>query len=444
MQVKYAVFDMDGTLLDSMHVWENVGETVLRRHGVQAPAGLSRRMRDMTVEDAAHYFQTLGVQDSVENLENEINEIPYERYLKEVQPKPGAVAFLQRLHRQGTPMCIVSSTDKKSICAAFDRLGITQLFDFILSTNDFGSGKDRPDIFYEAARRMGGTPAETVVFEDALYAIRTAKKAGFLVTAMEDAEAAPERPEIERLADLYLPDLRCFPWESAADLPEVPCCAVIVAAGASTRMGRPKQEIPLLGVPALAYTLRAFEKAVCVQRTVLVCPPGQQAHYQALAVRHHCAEKLAAVVPGGKTRQQSAAAGAAAAGACDYLAVHDGARVLAAPEEINLAVKDAARYGASALAVPVKDTIKVTDAHGIVTKTPERSALWAVQTPQVFDAQRYRSLLSAAAGDFTDDCQLFERAGLPVHLCRGSYTNFKLTTPEDIPAAEAVLRRRER
>ncbi|MGI6283635.1 MULTISPECIES: 2-C-methyl-D-erythritol 4-phosphate cytidylyltransferase [Caproicibacterium] len=442
MQVKYAIFDMDGTLLDSMHVWDNLGEDILSRHGISAQKDMHTRLRAMTVEDSARYFRTLGVQESMEAIMEEINTIPYERYRTEVQPKPGAVAFLQRLHQQGTPMCIVSSTDARSIRAVFDRLGVTQLFQFILSTNDFGSGKDRPEIFQAAARGLGGTPEETVVFEDALYAIRTAKMAGFPVAALADAEAKPEKPEIQELADVYLPDLRYFPWETADGLPEVSCCAVIVAAGASTRMGRPKQEIPLGGKPALVHTLSAFEQAKTVQRVILVCPPGQEAHFRALAVKNHCTDKLAAIVPGGDTRQKSAAAGAKAAGACRLLAIHDGARVLVTPEEIDRAVADAAQYGASALAVPVKDTIKKSDENGLIIDTPERRNLWAVQTPQVFCAKAYRSLLSGGGQNLTDDCQLFEHAGYPVHLCRGSYTNFKLTTPDDVPAAEAVLRKR--
>lgn len=222
------------------------------------------------------------------------------------------------------------------------------------------------------------------------------------------------------------------------------CCALILAAGASTRMGKPKQELPLLGVPALVYTLRAFAAAVCIDRMVLVCPQGQEAHFRSLAENWGCAEKLSAVISGGNTRQQSAALGAVAAGDCDLLAVHDGARVLTAPEEIAAVVQDAAECGASALAVPVKDTIKVTNADGFVVNTPKRSTLWAVQTPQVFEREQYCRLIAAAEDDFTDDCQLFEWAGIPVHLCRGNYENLKLTTPEDIPAAEAILRERER
>ncbi|MCH4240061.1 MAG: HAD family phosphatase [Oscillospiraceae bacterium] len=218
MQVKHAIFDMDGTLLDSMYVWDNVGRTVLENYGVPVPEDLRQVMRSMTVEDTAQYFCRLGVQDAPKAVEAQINRIPYEKYLYEVQPKPGAVEFLCHLQKLQVPMCIVSSTDEKSIRAAFDRLHLTKLLSFILSTCDFGSGKDKPEIFYEAARRLGGRPEDTTVFEDALYAIHTAKTAGFQVVALEDARAKNEREEIRKQADIYLPDLRSFPWEKEQSL----------------------------------------------------------------------------------------------------------------------------------------------------------------------------------------------------------------------------------
>lgn len=443
MQVKYAIFDMDGTLLDSMYVWDEVGSTYLQRQGIAPPEGLRWKLRDMTVGQTAAYFQTLGVRQPLEEIMEAINAIPYAAYRDEVQPKPGAVAYVQALYKQGVPMCIVSSTDARSIRAALERLHLMRYFRFVLSPNDFGTGKDQPEIFYEAARRLGGEPAETVVFEDSLYAIQTAKAAGFPVVAVADERAAKDRHAIERLADCFLPDLLALSAQETPPL-EVPCCAVIVAGGASRRMGFSKQEALLLGVPALVHTLRAFERAKSVQRTVVVCPPGEEGRYRSWLDGWGCTKKLGDVVPGGQTRQQSAAAGAAAAGGCAFVAVHDGARCLITPEAIDRVVADAVRYGASALAVPVKDTIKTADARGLVQGTPPRDTLWAVQTPQVFRADVYRALLGTARGDYTDDCQLFERAGRPVHLCAGEYTNLKLTTPEDLPAAEAVLRRRGR
>ena len=222
------------------------------------------------------------------------------------------------------------------------------------------------------------------------------------------------------------------------------CCAVIVAAGGSTRMGRNKQLLPLLGVPALARTLWAFEQAECVGWIVLVCRSADRTALADLA-QISGVTKLAAVVSGGDTRQRSVAAGVKAAPAeASFLAIHDGARPLVTPGLINAVIRDAALYGASAPAVPVKDTIKEADDRGFILATPDRSRLRAVQTPQVFQKEAYLDALRRAAKDFTDDCQLFESLGLPVHLCEGSYDNFKLTTAGDIPAAEAVLRSREK
>ncbi len=207
-----------------------------------------------------------------------------------------------------------------------------------------------------------------------------------------------------------------------------------------------KQFLPLLGMPAVARTILAFEAAREVGSIVVVCRPEEREQME-IVVRGCGAKKVAAVVSGGETRQRSAAAGAAAVPeGTGLVAVHDGARPLVRPEEIDACVADARKYGASALAVPVKDTIKVTDGSGFVASTPERELLWAVQTPQVFRRELYENAMrraEAEGGDYTDDCQLLEHAGVKIHLCRGSYENIKLTTPDDIVSAEAVLRRRE-
>jgi 2-C-methyl-D-erythritol 4-phosphate cytidylyltransferase len=226
------------------------------------------------------------------------------------------------------------------------------------------------------------------------------------------------------------------------------CCAVIVAAGASSRMNLKisKQFFPLLGVPAVARTISSFEAAREIKSIVIVCRPEDREQMEIVA-RGCGAEKIAAIVPGGDTRQQSASAGAKAVPeGTEWLAVHDGARPLVRPEEIDACVADARQCGASALAVPVKDTIKLADGSGFIASTPRRDLLWAVQTPQVFRRELYEDAMRRAETegmDYTDDCQLLEHAGVKVHLCRGSYENIKLTTQDDIIAAEAILRRRE-
>ncbi len=152
------------------------------------------------------------------------------------------------------------------------------------------------------------------------------------------------------------------------------------------------------------------------------------------------------MVPGGATRQQSAAAGfARISSRADYVAVHDGARPLIRPERIEEIVRAAEKTGAAA-AVPVKDTIKAVDEERRVLSTPDRRFLWSVQTPQVFSCVLYRRAMEQAmreGRDYTDDCQLLERTGVPVQLVPGDYDNIKITTPEDLRVAEEWLSRRE-
>ncbi len=208
----------------------------------------------------------------------------------------------------------------------------------------------------------------------------------------------------------------------------------------------PKQFLPLLGVPAVIRTLAAFDRAETVSSVVVVCRVEDTTRMRAL-LKEWGIRKVCAVVPGGESRQESVAAGLEAIPPeAGYIAVHDGARALIRPEEIDACVRDCFETGASALGVPVKDTIKVTDLRHRVISTPDRSALWTVQTPQVFEKFLYLRALEEArrrGGDYTDDCQLAEGIGVPVHLCEGSYENIKLTTPEDLCLAEAILRKRE-
>lgn len=226
------------------------------------------------------------------------------------------------------------------------------------------------------------------------------------------------------------------------------CCAVIVAAGNSTRMGLEfsKQFVLLNGVPAIIHTLIAFDRAERIHSAVLVCRSEDLSILQSMIDKYKI-QKVVHTVVGGSTRQQSVLAGISAApGDSFYFAIHDGARALITPQEIDSVVEDGIRFHASALAVPVKDTIKIVNKDGFVVSTPERSSLWAVQTPQVFERNLYFNAVKTAKNsnaDYTDDCQLAEHAGIEVHLCAGSYTNLKLTTADDIPVAEAIIQKRE-
>lgn len=226
------------------------------------------------------------------------------------------------------------------------------------------------------------------------------------------------------------------------------CCAIIVAAGNSTRMalGYSKQFVPLCGIPAIARTLAAFDAADLIDTTVVVCRNEDIDEIKKCIIKYNY-KKIIAIVSGGDTRQQSVMAGIAAAPQdSSYFAIHDGARALVTTDEINASVEDGFQYHASALAVPVKDTIKIIDGNGFVVSTPNRSLLWAVQTPQVFERSIYQAALAQAqkdGADYTDDCQLAEHNGVSVHLCQGEYTNIKLTTAEDIGLAEMIIKKSE-
>ena len=229
------------------------------------------------------------------------------------------------------------------------------------------------------------------------------------------------------------------------DLPAV--CAVIVAAGSSRRMGgENKLLLEIDGVPVLARTLSAFQKCAAILDIVLVCREQDIMPYTELA-KAFSIDKLCTVTRGGETRTESVLAGITAAPENAVLvAVHDGARPLVSEAVITEAVTTAAEYGAAAPVVPVKDSIKrIKD--GNIAADVARDTLAAVQTPQVFRKDLLLRALTSAAErgySFTDDCAAVESLGTIVKATHGSYQNIKITTPEDILVAEALLTREDK
>lgn len=219
--------------------------------------------------------------------------------------------------------------------------------------------------------------------------------------------------------------------------------AVIAAAGSSSRMGgRDKLAEPLDGIPVILRTLAAVEAVPEIREIVVVTREDRVEEYRRLLGQ---CTRLRAVVPGGSTRQESVRNGVRALSpVCTLAAIHDGARPLVTPEVFARCIEAARSCGAATAAVPVKDTIKLADEAGRVLDTPDRSRLWAVQTPQIFDRERYLRAAEEAERrglSCTDDCQLFEAMGWEVQLVMGDYRNLKLTTPEDFLAAGAYLER---
>lgn len=223
------------------------------------------------------------------------------------------------------------------------------------------------------------------------------------------------------------------------------CTAVVPAAGSSLRMGEDKLFLPLGDMPVILRTLRMLESSsyiteiIVVTREEQIVPLGQLCMEAALG-------KVRKIVAGGATRSASVLAGIREADpASELIAIHDGDRPLVTLEIIDATIEKAAQRGAAAPAVPVKDTIK-RSRDGVVAETPDRSELYAVQTPQVFEHGLILGALEKALADgteLTDDCSAVERIGMPVCLVPGSYDNIKLTTPEDLAVAEAILERGE-
>jgi len=219
------------------------------------------------------------------------------------------------------------------------------------------------------------------------------------------------------------------------------CTAILAAAGSSQRMGgENKLLLPLDGMPVLAHTLRAVDAAQSVDEIVIAAREEDLLTYAELC-KTYGVRKPVKVVVGGATRQESVLRAALEARAdAKLLAVQDGARPLVTPE-----LFDAVVLRAAAPAVPVHDTIKLARDRR-VTETPDRSMLFAVQTPQVFDAGLLKAALQSALTEhaaLTDDCSAVERLGKAVYLTDGDEENIKITTPLDLIVAEAILRRRE-
>ncbi len=218
------------------------------------------------------------------------------------------------------------------------------------------------------------------------------------------------------------------------------CGAVIVAAGSASRMGGiDKVMAPLEGEPMVKRTVRQFQECDAIREIVIVTRPDLILPITDLA---RDMDKVKAVVAGGSSRQESVQLGLnALSEQVKLVAVHDGARPLITWHVIDRAVRAANSYGAAAPAIPVKDTVKVVRG-GVVQETPDRSTLYAVQTPQVFDLDLLRGALKKAEQDkveVTDDCSAVEYLGMRVKIVEGDERNLKVTTPMDLAVAKMLL-----
>lgn len=203
--------------------------------------------------------------------------------------------------------------------------------------------------------------------------------------------------------------------------------------------GVDKTFAPILGLPLVIHTIDRFELSPLVHQIVLVMAKDSVDRAREL-VRQRGYTKVTKVCAGGRRRQDSVRFGLKSLIGCEWVMVHDGARPCLDDAILQRGLEAAAEYGSAVAGVPVKDTIKVVSAGQMVDETPDRAALWAAQTPQVF---RYRTLLDAHQGlnkDVTDDAAMIESLGHPVKMFLGAYENIKVTTADDLVIAEAFLK----
>ncbi|WP_295748216.1 HAD family phosphatase [uncultured Oscillibacter sp.] len=205
MRLQSAIFDMDGTLLDSMGMWRTLGSVLAKNHGAEAPADLDRQVASLGLwEGTAYCKEVCGLPGTVDELVSEVWGQIEDFYQNHVEPKPGVVKFLSLLKMEGVWMYVATATDRPLVEAALRHAGIDGYFRGIITSREAGQTKrEGPEIYERAMRRLRSNKKDTVVFEDALHAVQTAKAAGFRVAAVYDP-SEPEQEELRRLADYYI------------------------------------------------------------------------------------------------------------------------------------------------------------------------------------------------------------------------------------------------
>ena len=200
MDKQFAIFDMDGTLIDSMIFWENLAAEYLTSKGIQEiPANLLERIKPMTMSESAALFrEEFGLSG---DPEAEMNAMMEAHYRNNIPLKPRVREYLRKLHDRGVQMCVASATAEHLMESCLTRLGVRGHFEFLLSCETVGTGKISPLVYHASAKRLKAMPQEIAVYEDALYAIQTAKAAGYYVVGVYDKSAADNWQAIAKTAD---------------------------------------------------------------------------------------------------------------------------------------------------------------------------------------------------------------------------------------------------
>lgn len=206
---KAAIFDMDGTLLDSMGCWRDLNGEYLRDRGLSVPAEMRGHERDYTSHAAAELFiKTYGFQETVADILADYERRMHVCYRTRIQPKPGAAAFVAALRQDGARVCVATMTPEAIAREALRRHGLEELFEFVCCSADTPYHKGDPAFFHHVARRLGARAADCWVFEDALYAVQSARAAGCRVAGILDEASRSVWPQIEAACEFVVPDYR--------------------------------------------------------------------------------------------------------------------------------------------------------------------------------------------------------------------------------------------
>jgi len=202
--IKGVIFDLDGTLIDSMWIWGDVAEAYLRSHGAVPHSNFREALRTLnTTEEAQHYIDVYGIDLPVDEVAQGRDNLMKE-YLKDVvELKAGVLQALKELKKRGVRMCIATATDRPLVEVSIERHGLDEYIEHIFTCTEENTSKSSPDIYFQAAKFLGTDISETLVVEDALYAIKTASEAGFVVAGVYDKVSDDEQDEIKSTCDYY-------------------------------------------------------------------------------------------------------------------------------------------------------------------------------------------------------------------------------------------------